>query len=152
SIDRVTIILTLDPAKPEPSALAVLTTTEPFDREKLLKHSLTAAKEQKAGDVTYYVDERLNVAVHVAGERMLIFGPPADMKTYLPRTDRGNGVFAAALRDAGGKNPVSVAVNTSRLRGDFLGQLPPPVQSLLKSGLVKLAIDPGKSPTIDVRV
>ncbi len=152
TIDRVTVILTLDQPMAEPSALAVLTTTEPFDRDKLLKNSLTAAKERQAGGVTYYVDERLNVAVHVAGERLLIFGPEAALKAYLTRADKGHGVFAAALKEAAGKNPVTIAVNATRLPPDLLGQVPPPVQALLKAGLVQLTVDPGTSPTIDVRV
>src|SRR5262245_40447417 len=39
TIDRVTIILTLEKDKQEPSALVVVTTTVPFDREKLVKQS-----------------------------------------------------------------------------------------------------------------
>jgi prepilin-type processing-associated H-X9-DG protein len=152
TVDGLTIILTLDQPNSEPSALAVLTTTEPFDREKLLKNSLTAAKEQNAGDVTYYVDERLNVAVHVAGERMLIFGPPPALKAYLTRTDKSHGVFAAALKEAAGKSPATVAINTAKLPADFLADVPPPVRSLLKAGLVQVTIDAGKSPTIGLRI
>src|SRR5688572_29012461 len=94
SIDRVTVVIMLDKPDAEPLPLAILTTTQPFDRDKLLKESLTKAKERKAGDQVYYLDESLNVAVHLAGERMLIFAPEDALKAYLTRSDRGHGPFA----------------------------------------------------------
>jgi prepilin-type processing-associated H-X9-DG protein len=152
SVERVTLIVSLDQQKSEPGVIVVLTTSAPFDRDKLVKNSLTAAKEHKAGDVTYYVDERLNVAVHVAGERMLVFGPEPALKAYLSRGDKGNGVFAAVLKEAAGKNPITVAVNAALLPPDLLALAPPPARSLLKAGLVHLALGPGPSPTVDLRV
>src|SRR5437763_6975010 len=83
---------------------------------------------------------------------MLIFGPEAALKAYLTRADKGHGVFTPALKEAAGKNPVTIAVNAARLPPDLLGQAPPPVQALLKAGLVQLSINPGTAPTIDLRV
>jgi prepilin-type processing-associated H-X9-DG protein len=152
TVDRVTLIVTLDQAKGEPSVVAVVTTSQPFDREKLLKNSLPSAKEQKAGETTYYVDGRLNVAVQVPSDRMLVFGPEAVLKSYLTRSEKGHGVFAAALKEAAGKNPITVAVNAAALPAELLAQTPPPARALLKAGLIQLSVEPGIAPTLDIRL
>src|SRR5260221_10405073 len=152
TVERLTLILMTNAERPDPSALVVVTTNVPFDRDKLLTQSLPNAEEVKSGDAAYYFDEKLNVAVQIVSDRVLVFGPNETMKEYTARKDKGNGVFAAALHDAAGKPVISAAVNAELLPKDLMAQLPPALQPALKGGLIYVGLESGKSPTLAVRL
>jgi prepilin-type processing-associated H-X9-DG protein len=152
TIDRVTVILNVQPLNFEPAIVFIVTTKQPFDREKLLKGSLTKAVERKAGNATYYFDEDLNVAVQAPSDTMVIFGPNEAMTAFLSQEKTGHVLFGPALREASGKAFTS-AVNADKLPDpQLLGQIPPPLQAILKNGLVQITADLEKSPTLAIRI
>src|ERR1051326_6182321 len=151
TIERVTLIVTVKPDKPLPSFLVVVATSAPVDRHTLLTQSLPNAKEIKAGGATYHLDEKLNIAVQVISDRVLIFGENDAVKEYAARPDKGNGVFAAALRTAAGKPAITAGLNTALLPADSLAQVPAELQPLLKSGVMELSLDASRAPTLAIR-
>jgi prepilin-type processing-associated H-X9-DG protein len=152
TIDRLTLILTIDPKNSEPTALFVLTTKSPFDREKLLKKSLTKAVERRAGDATYYFDEELKIAVQAPTDTMVVFGPDKAMKAYLSGKKTNRKVFGPALREAAGGKEFAGAVNLAALPNDgALNEFPPQIQPLLKGCLIQISADLGSKSGVDIQ-
>jgi len=150
SIERVTIILMKGEHGPNP--LIAIATKEPMDREKLMKESLKGSQERRVGEASYHVDVKNDVAVFLAGERLLIAGGEVDLKSYLTRREKAQGPLADALKVAAGAKPVTMAIDGAALPAELFAEVPPPVRALLRSAVVRVSVEPGNAPKIELRL
>jgi hypothetical protein len=141
SIDRVTVIV-FPPAGggrgPEP--VVVVATSEPFDRDKMLKAAFKESAERKEGGHAYTVDPKSGIAIHVLDDKTFAVAEDVTLRMYLAAKGKGQGPFEAAVKDAG-RHQILAAINSGLLPGEFIAELPPPIQPLARAKLVQLAVD-----------
>src|SRR5262245_47148314 len=84
SLDRLTIVVSA-PGPREPAIGFYVTTSKPFDKEKVVGKSLADSEEEKVGALAFHVNRRLNTAVAIVDERTLLLGPANSVRTFLDK-------------------------------------------------------------------
>ncbi|HLW67317.1 MAG TPA: DUF1559 domain-containing protein [Gemmataceae bacterium] len=154
TIDRVTIVM-LNPensGRREPPFVGIITTTKAFDAKEMIKSGLPKAVEATAGNLKYYHDEESRIAIHIINDKTFAVSMREEMDEFLSQQGKGHGPFEGALKDAGSRAPVVLALNSSLLPPGAAAELPPPVQPLARAKLVELKADFGKDLKIDARL
>lgn len=140
SIDRVTVIVLPPAGGREPEFIVVVATSEPFDRDKMIKAAFQKGAERKEGGHSFTVDAKSGIALHVLDDKTFAVAEDNSLRQFLALKGKGPGSFEPALKDAG-KHQIMAAVNSGLLPGEAIGELPPPLQPLARAKLVQLAID-----------
>jgi hypothetical protein len=142
-IERVTIVfLTVD----HPTELVVVSTREPYDREKI-RRSLSNAREDSLGDRVYYVGGGGRSALHLLDERTFLYGPTQAVKKFLSQgggekpTDLESSLLAAT------RKPLVVAVNGVKVGRELprLSSAAPWVAPLLQARSATLTCSLGEA-------
>jgi prepilin-type processing-associated H-X9-DG protein len=155
TVDRVTLFF-FAPAgggRVEPAVVAVITTSAPFDRDRLVK-SLIEGNAKQDGNV--FADERGTVAVNIPGDHLFALGSPDSVRKLAIRPRAANeGPLAPALALAAGGKPFVAAINAAVLPAEALQHAPPQMQPfvpLLRAKLVTLVADFDKGTHLDLRL
>lgn len=155
TIDRATAVaLPMDPDRPEPRVVAILTFTAAFDQAKVRARYLPDVKGQRSGGKLYFADEASHLAVHFPNDRTLVIGDDKTLPEFLARPAKATGGMAEAVKQAAGNHSVFAAVNVAKLPypPGFTDHIPPEFQPLLKAETLTLAVDIGKDATVTARM
>jgi prepilin-type processing-associated H-X9-DG protein len=153
SIERVTaVLLAPAPGEREPNPLIALTTSQAIDKDAFLRHTVPDARQERAGDKSFYVHEKTNTAFFFVNDRTLALGTSAAVRTALTRGAARQGPLAEAVALANTGTPLVIAANASALPPDVLQRVPPPFQPLVQARLAVITVDLKEIGRIDVRL
>jgi prepilin-type processing-associated H-X9-DG protein len=152
TVDRITVFVN-PPAggRNEPEVVAIITTSAPFDKDRLLKSFVQGVPKQ-SGNV--YTDERDMTAVYVPGDRLFAFGTPGAIAKLTDRRP-AEGPLAPALAIATGGKPFVAAGNTAWIPAEALQHAPPQIQPfvpLMRAKFATLVADFDNGTHLDLRM
>jgi prepilin-type processing-associated H-X9-DG protein len=150
SLDRLTIVVRLpsEPAR-EPAVVFYLTTSTPFDSEKLVKGTFPASRRQQVGGTRYYVDDKADVGLAIVNEQTIMFGSPGSVQATLEKPSGTGGPLAATLKLASPTTPIVVGVNLATLPAPR-EQIPAAFAPLLKAQLFTTTVEIGKQARVNL--
>ncbi|HVK15443.1 MAG TPA: DUF1559 domain-containing protein [Fimbriiglobus sp.] len=155
TIDRITAVA-LPPQgdRSDPSVLAILSFSAPFDSARVRSAYLPDVKPQKAGGREFFADDRSGVAVHFPNDRTLVFGDVKTIPAFLGRPAKADGGLAVALKEAAQNKAVFAAVNVKALPipPQFSDNIPPEIQPLLKTDHATVSVELGTAATVRARL
>jgi prepilin-type processing-associated H-X9-DG protein len=150
SLDRLTVVVLLLSEKAPPAIAVYLTTSSPFDPERLMKGSLRGARAENIGTATYHVDEKAGVALQIVDPHTILVGLPESVRAILGKPRRTGGPLEGTLTLATPTTPIVLGVNVAALPPIPPQQIPPPFASLLKAELFTMSVDVGKHPRFNL--
>jgi prepilin-type processing-associated H-X9-DG protein len=155
SVERLTVIVTAaaQNAAIAPELVLVITTSRPFDRQKLEKSLLPEGATKKTGKFEMFVDANREVALRVFDERTFAFGAPQAIENLCvqPRGQAGKLQHAIDLATAGQSlvGAIKLESFTATLAN---APLPPQLQALAEAQTFELSARLIKDPHIDCRL
>jgi hypothetical protein len=155
TVDRITmfILAPVGGGRGEPEIVAVIATSAPFEKDRLVK-SLVEGTAKQDGNV--YADERGTVAVYIPSDRLFALGSPDGVRKIATRRRGTNdGPLAPALALAAGGKPFVAAGNTSLIPAEAFERATPreqPFLPLFRARLVTLVADFDKGTHLDLRL
>jgi prepilin-type processing-associated H-X9-DG protein len=153
TLDRLTVVVR-PPAEGARQSIAAfyLTTSTPFDPDRLVKGFFPGGRVQNVGASNYYVDEQAGIALHIVNKQTILFGPPDSVRTVLGKPIQSGGPLELTLKLATVKTPIVVGVNVAALPIPR-EEIPAPFSAftaLLKAQLFTVAVEIGKQPRVNL--
>jgi hypothetical protein len=155
-IERLSFVITKTPGPndPGPVVAVLVTTTKPYDRNKVLKDLLPEAKEEKRKGKTYFVQGE--AAVYPVDATTFLMGRTDTVDGVMDSTVKGSAsVLAPALTLAAGKHPVVGAMRPAALLDTIGNMIPPEVETfkpLLEAQAAYGHVDFGKEAKLEAHV
>jgi prepilin-type processing-associated H-X9-DG protein len=142
TIERLTVVV-LPGRNPdaEPQFLFLLAVNKPVDRQAFLVGMMPDAKPMKRIGDSYYVSEKMHMAVSFISNQVLAFGPPDAIGNYHSQKWQSDGPLLDALHLANTKRHITAGGNISALPAKVLANAPASVKPLLKARTVTLGLD-----------
>jgi hypothetical protein len=133
------------------SALVILRTSKPFDREAVRKH--LSEREKRAGKHSYYFKEDMWSGLTFLDDQTFVIGSEDALLRYLEMkaTDDAKGPLAAGLAAAAGNAHITAGINPSALDKDLTAAIPPPLAPLTKARSIATTISFGKRLQVDCK-
>jgi hypothetical protein len=126
------------------SAVFVLESARPFDRQALLKSLSTGGRLKRHAGADYYFHEDYWGALYLADDTTALFGSEDAVLWLLEHVKKpGDGPLTPALRQASGKALVAAGFNPAALPPGAAQAAPPPVAELLRAGCLGVTLDVG---------
>jgi hypothetical protein len=149
SMDRIVVVISKSSkANGQPLITFFLTTSKPFDQERFVKNAMPEAQAEQIGNAKLYVDARTNVAVQVANERAILFGPAEAAREFLQEQGNPDGSLANVAKLATPEAPISLAVNLAAITELPRQRIPEALQPLLEAKLLTATVEISKEQRI----
>jgi hypothetical protein len=159
AIERFTMVMIEPPDElPQEILIAFITTTKPYDRDRLLKTRVPGTKEHTYRDRTYFTTAKDRAsAVYLLNDRTYALGNAPGLEKLFDQLARkpAEGPLDEALRSAAQKHLVTAGLNAPPLAPVLGKRLPPqadPFKPLLEVQSATLVADLDKEARVDLRL
>ena len=152
TFDRGTAFVMLHGERREPVPFVVLRFTEAFNADDVVKAYIPNAKKTNVGGKTVHGTNDRDVAFHFPDDKHIVVSSQDGLAMYLGHAMPKTGEMSYGLKLAASGRPVVGSVNLAALPipPQFLEQLPPDVQQLLKAQHITASLDLGAAAKVEL--